>query len=54
MYAESGLPLTFEDGAEAPAWMDGWNVIRADKAGTVFYHLLTYNKAPAKAEIAAE
>jgi 16S rRNA (guanine966-N2)-methyltransferase len=41
LYAESGLPLEFADG-EAPAWMDGWEVIRADKAGMVFYHLLRY------------
>jgi 16S rRNA (guanine(966)-N(2))-methyltransferase RsmD len=41
VYAESGLPLEFADG-EAPAWMDGWEVIRADKAGMVFYHLLQY------------
>jgi 16S rRNA (guanine(966)-N(2))-methyltransferase RsmD len=41
VYAESGLPLEFADG-EAPAWMEGWEVIRADKAGMVFYHLLQY------------
>ncbi len=56
VYAESGQSLTFdqpgetaavegETGAEAtPDWMAPWKVIRADKAGTVFYHLLTYNK----------
>lgn len=42
VYAESGLPLTFEDG-DAPDWMAGWEVVRADKAGMVFYHLLQYN-----------
>ncbi|SFU44436.1 16S rRNA (guanine(966)-N(2))-methyltransferase RsmD [Pseudoduganella namucuonensis] len=41
VYAESGLPLSFEDG-EPPEWMAGWEVIRADKAGMVFYHLLKY------------
>lgn len=41
VYAESGLPLTFEEG-DAPEWMQGWNVVRADKAGMVFYHLLQY------------
>jgi 16S rRNA (guanine966-N2)-methyltransferase len=41
VYAESGLPLTFEAG-DAPEWMQGWNVVRADKAGMVFYHLLEY------------
>jgi 16S rRNA (guanine966-N2)-methyltransferase len=42
VYAESGLPLTFDDGA-APDWMAGWEVVRADKAGMVYYHLLKYN-----------
>jgi len=42
VYAESGLPLTFDDG-EAPEWMAGWEVVRADKAGMVYYHLLQYN-----------
>ena len=48
VYAESGLPLTFDEaaGETKPEWMAGWDVIRADKAGTVFYHLLTYNKTP--------
>ncbi|CAN7646292.1 16S rRNA (guanine(966)-N(2))-methyltransferase RsmD [Pseudoduganella sp. LjRoot289] len=41
VYAESGLPLTFEEG-ESPEWMAGWEVVRADKAGMVFYHLLQY------------
>ena len=39
VYAESGLALTFEDGA-APEWLSAWDVIRADKAGMVFFHLL--------------
>lgn len=42
VYAESGLPLTFA-GDEAPEWMAGWEVMRADKAGMVYYHLLQYN-----------
>ncbi len=56
VYAESGLPLTFDDpaGEATPDWMVPWNVIRADKAGTVFYHLLTYNKPAPNAEIVAE
>lgn len=41
VYAESGLALEFAEG-EAPEWMDGWEIIRADKAGMVFYHLLKY------------
>lgn len=42
VYAESGLPLTFDDG-DAPDWMAGWEVVRADKAGMVYYHLLQYH-----------
>ncbi|HEX7634913.1 MAG TPA: 16S rRNA (guanine(966)-N(2))-methyltransferase RsmD [Noviherbaspirillum sp.] len=37
VYAEAEMPL----GADAlPDWLAGWNVVRADKAGMVFYHLL--------------
>ncbi|MES2297302.1 MAG: 16S rRNA (guanine(966)-N(2))-methyltransferase RsmD [Pseudomonadota bacterium] len=39
VYAESGQALPAID-ADAPAWLAGWEMIRADKAGTVFYHLL--------------
>ncbi|MYM69471.1 16S rRNA (guanine(966)-N(2))-methyltransferase RsmD [Pseudoduganella sp. FT55W] len=41
VYAESGLALEFAEG-EAPEWMANWEIIRADKAGMVFYHLLKY------------
>ena len=41
VYAESGLALEFADG-EAPEWLAPWEIIRADKAGMVFYHLLKY------------
>ena len=45
VYAESGQSLMFDGAGEAkPDWMAPWEVIRADKAGTVFFHLLTYNK----------
>lgn len=37
LYVEAEFAL---DGDEAPVWMDGWEVVRADKAGMVFYHLL--------------
>ena len=51
IYAESGLSLVFDENSEhdQPDWMAPWEVIRADKAGTVYYHLLTYNKVPATA-----
>lgn len=37
LYVESELPLDTE---MPPDWLDGWEVVRADKAGMVFYHLL--------------
>jgi len=43
VYAESEMPLTPES---APDWLAGWKVIRADKAGMVFYHLLQREKLP--------
>lgn len=39
VYAESGAALPFEEG-EAPDWLAGWELVRADKAGMVYYHLL--------------
>ncbi|SDG88892.1 MULTISPECIES: 16S rRNA (guanine(966)-N(2))-methyltransferase RsmD [unclassified Duganella] len=42
VYAESGLALEFADGEAVPEWLANWEVIRADKAGMVFYHLLKY------------
>jgi 16S rRNA (guanine966-N2)-methyltransferase len=49
VYAESGAPLPFEpeDGAEMPAWLAPWEAVRADKAGSVFYHLLKLRASPA-------
>jgi 16S rRNA (guanine966-N2)-methyltransferase len=40
VYAEAEVPL---DGETLPDWMTGWDVVRADKAGMVFYHLLHRN-----------
>lgn len=37
VYAEAEMPLTPSDGAP---WLDEWEVVRNDKAGMVFYHLL--------------
>lgn len=42
VYVESGAALAFAEG-EAPEWMEGWEVIRADKAGMVHFHLLKRN-----------
>jgi 16S rRNA (guanine966-N2)-methyltransferase len=46
VYAEAAAPLDPEQirAAEPEArWFDGWQAIRADKAGMVFYHLLQRN-----------
>lgn len=43
VYAESGAALPFgaaADGAAQPDWLEGWQLVRADKAGMVHYHLL--------------
>ncbi|AMO93540.1 RNA methyltransferase, RsmD family [Collimonas fungivorans] len=37
LYLESEFALQEDD---LPAWLDGWQLLRADKAGIVFYHLL--------------
>jgi len=37
LYAESEQAF---DNEALPVWLDGWQVVRADKAGMVFYHLL--------------
>jgi 16S rRNA (guanine(966)-N(2))-methyltransferase RsmD len=44
VYVEAGAALPFaadvDAGATTPDWLAPWEAIRADKAGTVFYHLL--------------
>jgi len=37
VYAESGAALPFE---QEPAWLVGWDAVRMDKAGMVYFHLL--------------
>lgn len=37
VYAEAEMAL---DSEAPPDWLTGWDVVRADKAGMVFYHLL--------------
>ncbi|MCC2954931.1 16S rRNA (guanine(966)-N(2))-methyltransferase RsmD [Massilia sp. IC2-477] len=39
VYAETGAALPFED-TELPDWLAGWDAIRDDKAGMVYYYLL--------------
>lgn len=40
VYAETEAPLDPADGAE---WLQGWEVLRSDRAGMVWYHLLRRN-----------
>lgn len=40
VYAESESAL---DSEAPPEWLAGWDVVRADKAGMVFYHVLQRN-----------
>lgn len=42
LYAEAEQSL---EGEGAPEWMQDWQVIRADKAGMVYYHLLQRKNA---------
>lgn len=42
VYAESEFSL---DAEAVPDWFSGWDVVRADRAGTVFYHLLQRNRS---------
>ncbi len=39
VYAETGEPLP-QEGDDVPDWLLGWEAIRADKAGMVYYYLL--------------
>lgn len=43
VYVESEVAL---DGETSPEWLEGWDIVRADKAGLVFYHLLQRKLAP--------
>ncbi len=42
VYAEAAAALPFvpDDGAAVPDWLAPWELVRQDKAGEVFYHLL--------------
>lgn len=41
IYVEAEFPLTSDP---TPEWLQNWELLRADKAGAVFYHLLRANK----------
>jgi len=40
LYAESDMPLIGNDHVDAHPWLEPWEIVRADRAGNVFYHLL--------------
>ncbi len=39
VYAEAETALSLE-GDDAPEWLAGWDIVRSDKAGMVYFHLL--------------
>ncbi len=43
IYVEAEASLLSE---APPAWLEGWEIVRADNAGLVFYHLLQSKKLP--------
>jgi len=45
VYAEFSSPLDRKEGEEALEFMADWEIIRADKAGMVFYYLLQSKKS---------
>jgi 16S rRNA (guanine(966)-N(2))-methyltransferase RsmD len=45
IYVESEVALD-QSGVAAPEWLADWDVVRADRAGTVFYHLLQRKNLP--------
>ncbi|MEH6433430.1 16S rRNA (guanine(966)-N(2))-methyltransferase RsmD [Massilia sp. DD77] len=44
VYAEAEAILPLEEGDATPEWLQGWEAVRADKAGMVYYHLLKLHK----------
>jgi len=44
--ADGGLVYAEAERQLDPAQLAGWDIVRADKAGMVFYHLLQRNSDP--------
>ena len=40
VYTESATPLDRFEAQDMPEWLTGWQIVRADRAGMVFYYLL--------------
>lgn len=49
VYAESDVALAVGDEDDVPEWLAPWEVMRADRAGNVFYHLLRLKRTDLKA-----
>ena len=45
VYVEAERALNEDGDAALPAWLAGWQVVRADRAGLVYYHLLQRENA---------
>jgi 16S rRNA (guanine966-N2)-methyltransferase len=50
LYVESEQALDVQDGAGVPPWCIGWQVLRQDKAGSVYFHLLQRNTESGEAD----
>jgi 16S rRNA (guanine966-N2)-methyltransferase len=50
LYVESEQALDLQDGVSLPAWCTGWQVLRQDKAGSVYFHLLQRNTESSEAD----
>ena len=50
LYVESEQLLISATGDAAPAWLAGWRVLRHDKAGKVYFHLLQRNAEVGEAD----
>ncbi len=46
VYTESATPLDRFEAQEMPPWLAGWRIVRADRAGMVFYYLLQRDNPP--------
>lgn len=43
LYVESEQALPDDEQEDRPDWLAGWRILRADKAGSVFFHILQRN-----------
>lgn len=50
LYVESEQAVSAQDGVGVPAWCTGWQVLRQDKAGSVYFHLLQRNTESGEAD----